>query len=254
MTLHHLNTILYRAYAEIRAEVSEGFLGISLWILEPAVYMGAFYLVFEVLGFRGGADAVPFLLPGLVIWKWFASSVHRGGSSIILSSHIIQQIYVPKHVFIAAVLLSSFYQFLIAFGLLLLFLMIYGIDPGGVWWGLVPVIFVQFVLTAGVAGIFAVFIPFVPELKLVINNGLTLVFILSGIFFDISSGPEVFQKILYLNPMATLVEAHRSIFLHQVNPDWSALGNVLIFSVALLAIVFFLIRKWDREYPRVASQ
>ncbi|ATX81417.1 lipopolysaccharide transport system permease protein [Mariprofundus ferrinatatus] len=250
---HNLSIIFYRAYAIMRAEVSSGSLGMLVWIVEPALYLGAFYLIFSVLGIRGGEDAIPFLLPGLVVWKWFAASVHKGGMSIVGGAAIMQQVYVPKYIFLATVLLSNLYQFLIVFAILLLFLVIYGLVPAVLWWQMVPLVVVQFLLITGVAGVFSVLIPFLRDLKVVLTNGLTLVFFLSGIFFDISKAPEEYQQILYLNPMAVMVESYRAILVDNMSPDWVGIGYVLLSSILLIGVTLVLLRRWDRKFPRVLS-
>ena len=56
--------ITHRAYSKIRADLSDGILGVLWWVLEPILYLGAFYILIAVLGLRGGADAIPFLLRG----------------------------------------------------------------------------------------------------------------------------------------------------------------------------------------------
>jgi len=246
-----IDVILYRAYSEMRAEVANGSMGMLIWVLEPVLYLGAFYIIFSALGLRGGADAVPFLLIGLVVWKWFASSVYRGASSIQAAATVMQQIHVPKYVFLISVLLSVFYQFLIVFGLLSVFLLLYGIEPGWGWFHLITVVFVQLLLTVGIAGMFAVFLPFLPDLHVVISNGLTMVFFMSGIFFEINSVSGFYQRILYLNPMATMIEAYRDVFLTGQVGDWFSLGVVALVSLVLIAIVIFMLHKWDRVYPKV---
>jgi len=249
--MHYINVIFYRAQAEMRAEVARGALGMLLWVLEPVIYMGAFYLIFSLLNIRGGVEAIPYLLPALVVWKWFASSVYRGAVSIAQGAAVMQQIYVPKYVFLASVLLSAFYQFMIVFFILVVFLIFYGISPVAVWFNLIPLIFIQFILIVAVAGFFAVLLPFLPDLKIVISNGLTLMFFLSGVFFDVSAASEMHQRILYLNPMASVIEGYRDIFLNNAMPDWGALANVFVFSLILLMMVIFLIKKWDRIFPKV---
>ncbi|RLL49164.1 ABC transporter permease [Mariprofundus sp. EBB-1] len=246
-----VDVILYRAYSEMRAEVVNGSMGMLLWVVEPLLYLGAFYIVFSALGLRGGTDAVPFLLIGLVVWKWFASSVYRGASSIKSAAAVMQQIHVPKYVFLISALLSVFYQFLIVFGVLLGFLLLYGIEPGWGWINLVVIVFIQLLLTVGIAGIFAVFLPFFPDLQVIVSNGLTMMFFMSGIFFEIDSVSEFYQRIFYLNPMATMIEAYRDVFLTGQIGDWSSLGIVALISVILIVMVVLLLHKWDRVYPKV---
>ena len=163
----------------------------------------------------------------------------------------MQQIYVPKYIFLFSTLLSGFYQFLIVFVCLILFLLLYGIEPNWGWINLTVVIFLQFFLIMGIAGLFAALLPFAPDLQVVISNGLTLIFFMSGIFFDISSVSEFYQRILYLNPMASIIEAYRDILLTGSIHNWSSLGIVAIVAIILVTIMIYLICKWDKVYPKV---
>jgi lipopolysaccharide transport system permease protein len=70
-----------KAIAELTAESSRAYIGIPWWIVEPILYMFAFYFIFAV-GFRqGGPELVPFLLCGIVPWKWVPASVQTGPRS-----------------------------------------------------------------------------------------------------------------------------------------------------------------------------
>jgi len=251
--MHYMNVAFYRALAEIKAEVANQWFGLMWWILEPILYMGAFYVIFAVLGLRGGADVVPFLLVGLVVWKWFATSVATGSVSIKRVAGLIQQIYVPKYVFVWVSVITNFMRFIVVLALLLVFLLVYGAQPSLAWLGLVPVVLVQGLLVFGVAGIFAALVPFAEDLRILVNNGLTLMFFLSGIFFDISKAPESMMPYLYMNPMVSLIDAYRDVLLKGVWPDWGGLFLVGCFSGLLSLIAFYLLRRFDRHYPKILA-
>lgn len=235
----------------MRADITSNSLGMILWVLEPICYLGAFYIIFSALELRGGANAVPFLLVGLVAWKWFATSVSRGSMSLISAASIMQQINVPKIIFLASTLLSSFYQFLIVFALFIVFILIYGIEPNWGWLYLSLIILLELLLIIGVAGFLAVLLPFSSDLKVVITNGLTLTFFMSGIFFEIESVPESYQRILYLNPMASIIEAYRDILFTGSIHNWNALGMIAIISLILITTSLHLLKRWSKTYPRV---
>ncbi|WP_288355857.1 ABC transporter permease [uncultured Cycloclasticus sp.] len=237
----------------MKAEVVTSSMGVFVWIVEPLLYLGAFYFIFEALNLRGGGEAIPFLIIGLVVWKWFASSVQRGSDSIKSAASIMQQIHVPKYVFFLSTILSVLYQFVVFFLVLIIFLILYGIEPNMVWFYLVIVVTLQFLLIIGVAGLAAAILPFLPDLKIVISNGLTLVFFMSGVFFDISLVPDAYQKILHLNPMAIIIESYRDILLKGVVSNWEGLIVVAVFSLFLIVITSLLLKRWDKEYPKVLS-
>jgi lipopolysaccharide transport system permease protein len=247
----NLDLIWYKVYAELSAEAARTFLGILWWLIEPVLYMSVFYLIFGVLFQRGGEDFVYFLLIGLVVWKWFDSAIRSGMVSLQTNAAVIQQVYQPKYIFPVIVVLINTAKFLLVLLLLLLFLLISGKPVSITWLALLPLIGVQFVLIVGITSVCATVIPFVPDLKLVVDNGLTMLFFLSGVFFDISAVPEHFQVWLRLNPMAVLIENYRSVLLLEQMPDWGQLFWVLLFSCMLVATALRVFTRYDRIYPKL---
>ena len=56
MRQHLIELVLFSTYAELRAEAARSYLGLLWWVLEPALMMGAFYLVFDVILKSAGAQ------------------------------------------------------------------------------------------------------------------------------------------------------------------------------------------------------
>lgn len=248
---NYLDLIWYKVYAELSAEAARTWLGLLWWVIEPVLYMSIFYLVFGVIFQRGGEGFVYFLLVGLVVWKWFDSSIRNGMLSLRANASVIQQVYQPKIIFPLTVLMINTLKFLFVMLLLLLFLLISGIPLSISWLALLPLITVQFVLIAGLACLSATVIPFVPDLKWVVENGLTVMFFLSGVFFDVSALPEHFQGWLMLNPMAVLIDGYRAALLLGQMPDWGRLVWVLLFSCFLMITAVRVFSRFDRVYPKL---
>lgn len=247
----YLDLIWYKVYAELSAEAARTFLGILWWLIEPVLYMSVFYLIFGVIFQRGGEGFVYFLLVGLVVWKWFDSSIRSGMVSLTTNAAVIQQVYQPKFIFPVSVVLINTVKFLFVMLLLLLFLLISGKPLSISWLALLPLIGVQFVLITGIASVCATVIPFIPDLKWVVDNGLTMLFFLSGVFFDINVLPERFQDWLVLNPMAVLINGYRSALLLGQMPDWGHLFWVLLLSCALIVTAMRVFNRYDRIYPKL---
>lgn len=251
LSRHWGELIWYKVYADLKAEAARGFLGVFWWIAEPVLYMGAFYIAFGVLLSHGdGGDYVSFLLCGLVAWKWFAGSVAVGSSSIMANAGITRLVYVPKFIFPIISSLTGLFKFLIIFTLLISFLMLSGYGPSLEWVWLPVIILVQFLLILGVAGILASLVPFFPDLRGLIENALMLFFFLSGIFFNIADIGETNARLLMLNPMACLIEAYRGVLLHGASPR-SLMQLPMAFAIASIVFAFALLRKFDRQYPKV---
>ena len=126
----YFDLVLYKTYADLRAESARTYVGFLWWIVEPALNMCVLYLVFGVIMKRGTEDFVPFLFAGVVPWRWFATAVNHGASSIVLAKSLMLQVDLPKLVFPIVSVLTDSVKFLVVFVVLLMFLWLYGFGVG----------------------------------------------------------------------------------------------------------------------------
>jgi lipopolysaccharide transport system permease protein len=250
MMHHYIELVCYKAYADLRAEAARVHLGMLWWVLEPLLYLTVFYVVFGLLLERGGEGFVSFLLCGLVIWRWFASSVSRGANAIPSNAGLMLQVYLPKYLFPPMILVGNTIKFLIVFLLFLIYLITAGSSLHFSWTALPLLLITQLLLVTACASLLAAVVPFIPDLRKLIENGLTLLFFLSGVFYDIGDFPERIQFYFHLNPMATLIENYRFVLLEGTWPDWQALGITLLVSLFGVCLAVYLLTRYDRLYAK----
>lgn len=249
--MNYREILWYGVYSELRTEIAKRFLGFLWWIIEPVMYMAVFYVVFGLALRQGGADYVPFLLSGMIAWKWFDGSVRQAGSSLSANAGLIQQIYVPKSLLGLIQVFSNTFKFFIVLVLFIGFLLIIGKRPALAWLALPLVIVVQLYLILAIGLLLASIIPFAQDLKQVVDNLLMLMMFMSGIFFSPSQVPETMRWVFELNPVVVLIEAYRSILLHGQWPDLNGLGYVMIVASPLLAIALLVFSRFERHYPKL---
>ncbi|WP_456384882.1 ABC transporter permease [Desulfolithobacter sp.] len=251
LLVNSLLMIKQKSSADLISEARRGYIGILWWVIEPVLYMSVFYLIFVVLFNRGGKDNVAFLLTGMVAWKWFVTSIPQCAGCISSNIGLIRQVYVPKVIFPGTVLLTSTIKFLIVFLLLVGFLMLTGKSPDVTWLSLPLLIFVQMLLMLALGSFLAAIIPFFPDLKLIVDNGMILLFFLSGVFFDVSSAPAKLKAWLSLNPMVGIIQSYRQVLLDASWPDWFFLATVCTLSLMLLVLDWILLQRYDRVYAKM---
>jgi len=251
--LRYSDVIQYKVLAELRAEMDRAYFGLVWWILEPILFMAVFYIVFAMLFHRGGEGFVPFLLCGLVSWRWFDASVRTSSQSIIANAALMSQVHVPKIVFPVVTVLANTLKFFVILTILVIFFLFYGIEPVISWLALPVVIATQFVVVLAFAILVALVVPFFPDLKILISNAMTAMLFVSGIFFSIREQSQVAQDWLYLNPRAVIIEAYRDLFIGAAWPDWYRMGGTLLSSVAVLVVALLLARRFDRVYPKIVA-
>lgn len=246
-----LQLLLYKSYSNIRAEASRLRGGLLWWLLEPLLQMMIYYLVFAVLLERRTENFVWFLLIGLLVWRWFHTTVSQGAASIINGKGLMQQVYVSKVIFPSIVLIGNSVKFLVSFLVLMVVLWSFGLLPGTTYFLLPLVILVQFLWIAACVYLSAAIVPFLPDLRLFIENAMRALMFLSGTFFDGRHIPEHLQFWFFLNPMASLIQSYRDIMLENAAPEWGYLLWVACISSIGIAVGKRLIARFDYIYPRV---
>lgn len=256
MNPHWFQYILLRAWGEMRSDASRFVLGPGWWLLEPAAYVGVLYVIFGLVLSRGGEGFVPFLLVGLIVWRWIDGGVRQASNALLANGRIIRQVYVPKWVFPSISVLGAMARFLFAMAIALPALPLLGHPPTTAWLLLPLLLLLQFLFVLGAACMAASLVPLLPDLRVVIDNGLLLLFFLSGIFFRIPV--EMVEQggaaaLLQWNPVYLLVDAYRILLLQGRLPEGSALGWVALCAVSMLLSGMFLLRRWDRRYPMLVA-
>ena len=104
---NYLSLVLQKAQSDFISETRRGYMGILWWVVEPVLYLSVFYIIFVLVFNRGGADAVSFLLTGLVVWKWFGSSIPQCTNSLYANNGFIRQGCIRKMVFPGVVVVNT---------------------------------------------------------------------------------------------------------------------------------------------------
>lgn len=247
----HFDLILFKTYANLKAEASRAYLSFLWWVIDPILSMAVYYFVFGVLLQRGTEDFVPFLLIGLTTWHWFTYTIRHGMSSIMQNNMLMNQVDIPKVIFPSIIILMDLFKFTIVFLLVLLFFWIYGFDISITYLALPLLLTIQFFLIITCTFISAAIVPFIPDFRFLIEALLHLLFFLSGIFFSSSSIDAEYRFYFYLNPMAHLIESYRDILMYNSWPNWQALSIIGFF--ACLGVYFScnLIKYFDHTYPKI---
>lgn len=252
MRLHFLELVWFSTYAELRAERARSYLGLAWWLVEPALMMAAFWLVFDRILGTGGPGYLPFLLIGLVVWQWFKSSVVHAGLAIWMNLGLVRHVRMPALVFPLVHLLADALKFTCVFALLLLVLWFAGYAPNRAWLCLPLLLACVAACAFGCGLLLSALMPLLPDLRFVIEQVLGVVMFLSGVVFAIERVPPPYAQWLAWNPLLLLLQSLRGVLLHGQWPDWGVLLRVAGFVLALAALGVASVRRLEPRYPKLA--
>jgi lipopolysaccharide transport system permease protein len=134
---------------------------------------------------------------------------------------------------------------------LLFFLTAYGLPVTTHYAALALVLVTEFVFVLGVSCLCSAVTPFFPDLMIIIQSGMQLLFFLSGVFYQIDTIPPPYRQWFFLNPMVTIIEGLRAVLLYHQWPSFENLTYVLCFSLIIVFSSYGIIRKFERAYPRI---
>jgi len=222
---------------DIKVRYKQTVLG-GLWaILQPFMSMVVFTIFFGMLA-KIPSDNLPypiFVYTALLPWQFFSNGISNAGSSLVASSHLISKVYFPRIIIPAASLGAGLLDFLIAFSILIVMMLYYGIFPGT---GILILPFLLLGVSIAALGIgmilsalnvayrdFRYIIPFLVQFWL----------FATPVIYPASMIPEQWRWLINLNPMAGLISAFRSSLLNT-----PILWNDLLISGAVSIALFIL--------------
>ncbi len=123
--------LYFLTWRDIKVRYKQTALGAAWAILQPLLTMVVFSLFFGRLA-KVPSDGVPypiFSLAALVPWTFFAFGLTQSSNSLVGSQNLIKKVYFPRLVIPISSLLAGLVDFCIAFGLLLVMMVYYGVGP-----------------------------------------------------------------------------------------------------------------------------
>ena len=125
---HLVEVFFTKLVLNLKSEASKTYLSYVWWLLEPALMVGVFYLVFAVFLARGTPDFMIFLVCGKIPFLWFSKSISNASKSITSGRGLINQTSIPMPFFPMLVVFQDAFKQSIVFMFMFGFFAIYGLE------------------------------------------------------------------------------------------------------------------------------
>lgn len=138
---------------ELKVKYKNSFLGFFWTMLNPALYIIIFWLVFTRFLPNGIPEFVIFFASGLLVWNLFANGLSASTSSVVANAGIVKKVYFPREILPLASIGAAMVHYILQLFVLvtMLFAFQHNIDWTLVW--LLPFALVTLIVFVSALGI-----------------------------------------------------------------------------------------------------
>ncbi len=236
------------AKGEIKNQSSMNITGIFLNIIQSLIGLAVYWIVFGVaIGINTGEIPYPvFVLPGIFIWHYFSAITGYCSNCFIFNQNLIEKLYFPRICIPLSKILVGLVDFAIGFALFIILFICFG-QSFTLNWLAFPLIFILIIICVTTIGLCISFVSLFSMDTARISAQLTnfLIFI-TPVFYPETIIPENFKFILYINPVAGIIEYSRWSLLGAPLPDCKYLIGIAL-TICLAISAFFIFKKYEKR-------
>ncbi len=237
---------------DIKVRYKQTVLGIAWAVIQPLLTMILFSIVFGKLA-KIPSDGLPypiFVYAGLLPWTFFGNAISQSSSSLIGSSQLVSKVYFPRLIIPLSSVGAGLIDFAVSGVILLLLMLWYGIG-----WSLhllaVPLLVFAVIFTAlGVGTLLSALTVSYRDFRYIIPFMVQFWMYATPVVYPASMFPEKWQWVLFINPMAGLIEGFRSAFLDRPF-DWAGISISLAVSVVIFIAGVLYFEKVERRFADI---
>jgi lipopolysaccharide transport system permease protein len=245
--------LYFLVWRDIKVRYKQTALGASWAVIQPFFTMVVFSLFFGRLA-KVPSDGIPypiFSFAALVPWTFFATSLTNSSNSLVGSANLIKKVYFPRLAIPIATVLSGLVDFAIAFAMLGLMMVWYGITPSihALW---LPFFLLLALVTSLGVGLWlsAMNVQY-RDVKYVVPFLTQFWLFATPVAYPSSLLTGKWRPLFALNPMVGVVEGFRwSLLGTHTNPK-SIIAVSSLAAIAILVSGAFYFRRMERTFADV---
>jgi lipopolysaccharide transport system permease protein len=243
--LYRYRELLYMiAHRDVRVRYKQSIMGLLWAVLMPILIVGAGVVVRYAYAVASGKPLQTGDIASVAVrslpWAFLVSSIRFSCTSLVSNQNLVTKVYFPKEVFPVAAVMASFFDFLIASGALVLFLIFIQVGwSAQLAW--VPLLILMMVILAlGIAMLVSAASLFFRDVKFIVEVLLTFGIFFTPVLFDVRMLGDK-GGWLMRNPAAPILEGLSACIVRHQPPDLPWLAYSFIFGLTALlgGYVFF---------------
>jgi lipopolysaccharide transport system permease protein len=245
--------LYFLTWRDIKVRYKQTVLGAAWAVIQPFFIMVVFSLFFGRLA-HVPSDGIPypvFAFCALLPWQLFAHALTESGNSLVANERLITRVYFPRLIVPISAMLGGLVDFAIAFVILLLMMVYYGIRPT---WAIVtlPGFILLAIATALGVGLWlsALNVKY-RDVRYTITFLVQFWLFATPVAYPSSLVPERWRPLYGLNPMAGVVEGFRWALLGKSEGPGVMLAVSMVVVVLILIGGLYYFRRMEAEFADV---
>jgi lipopolysaccharide transport system permease protein len=240
----------FLAWRDLSVRYKQTLLGAAWAIIQPFFTMVVFTVFLGRLA-KVPSDGLPypiFSYAALLPWQYFASVLAQTAQSLVVNEKLISKVYFPRLILPLSSVIPPAVDFSIAFLVLVLMMLCYGIYPD-LSVLLLPLLLIFALITALGVGIWiAVMNVQYRDFRYVVPFVIQLWLFASPVAYPTSIVPEKWHALYSLNPMVGVVEGFRWILLGKGSVAWESMSVSVIAALVILISGAYYFRRMEKTF------
>ncbi len=244
--------VYFMIWRDVKVRYKQTALGATWAIIQPVLTMIVFTFLFGRVAKLPTDNNIPypiFSYTALLPWGLFVNALNQASRSLTSNQNMVTKIYFPRLVLPLASILSGLVDFVIAFVILIILMIYYGVTPSlNALWALPLFLLLAIITALGVALWLAAInvqyrdvnyaLPFMTQFWLFITP----------VAYSSNLISDKWQLIYSLNPMAGVVNGFRWALLNTTTGPGPEMAVSVLISIVILIGGLFYFRNMEKTF------
>jgi lipopolysaccharide transport system permease protein len=240
--------IYFLTWRDVKVRYKQTALGVAWAVLQPLALMVIFTFLFGRLA-KLPSEGIPYPLfayAGLLPWQIFSKTLNETTTSLVKDQRLVAKVYFPRVIIPFSATLATMVDFMIASGILVILMIVYGVTPGSALITLPLFIVLMFLTALGIGLWFSALNVRYRDIGFIVPFLTQALLFLTPVVYPSRIVPGKFRIIYSLNPMVGVIEGFRWCLLGV----GKGLSLMLWVSVLIALCLFFGGIVWFRSKER----
>lgn len=231
-------------------------LGPIWFFIQPIITTITFTVIFSNIAniSTNGIPPLLFYLSGTTLWTYFADCLNKTSNTFIANAGVFGKVYFPRLIVPLSILVSNLVKLAIQLCLFLTYWIYYlvktdTLSPNYPYLFLFPVlVFIMAGLGFGFGILISSLTTKYRDFTFLVGFGVQLLMYASPIVYPLSIVPDKYKWIVLANPVSSIIESFKFVFLGQGLFSWFHLLYSFVFSIVIIIIGMLAFNKVEKSF------